>query len=636
MSCSRILVIDDGCVDRAELAHRVRAAGYRVVGFADDLDEAIANNGSADGYLIALRGGRAVSIARRLTDEFELPAVVLRPATSDDPCSFPGDEAPGYSTISQPFTECQLCTALRHAEDSLRYRQQLRQREAWLEAALTHIHDAAITTDPAMRIVTMNRAAEQLTGWRLTEAKLRPLSEVFRTADGLGLTMPTDGPAAGGAPRVEPMVLVSRDGREHFLDVSAVRVGSPETRQGMLLVFSDVGERFRLADSIQQNRQLEVLARLAGGVAHDFNNLLLIILGYTEELFGYVEPGSPMHEFTSEIRSAAERAVYLTRQLFAFTRRERFAPEVIDLNELLANSQGLLGRLLGEQCRLSFCPCAGQASIKADPAHVEQVVVNLAIRARAASRRPGIFTIRTETGDAVGKLPTGVPSGSYVLLRVHDDGPPLAEDELRCLREPLLATKNASDRSVGLSVVCTAVRQNGGFIEVDCSETGGTSYRVYWPQVVRKSDALAPLAPVAGKDTILLVEDEDVVRALTKLMLTRRGYHVLDAKGGVDALRILDHYAGTVDLLLTDLMMPAMSGVELARCAKSARPSIRVLCMSGYTEESLADLGVAEGEIELIEKPFSSDELAVTVQRILRENGVQALADRPESGSTRP
>jgi PAS domain S-box-containing protein len=382
---------------------------------------------------------------------------------------------------------------------------------------------------------------------------------------------------------------------------------------------------------LRQAQKMEAVGRLAGGVAHDFNNLLTVIRGYSELLLGRLASVDPMRKDVEEIRKAADRASGLTRQLLAFSRRQFIAAKVLDLNGLVTNMAGMLRRLIGEDV-IEFCAelDAATGAIKADPGQVEQVIMNLVVNARDAMPKGGRLTIETRNvtiGEGARLDAVGVEPGSYVLLAVRDTGQGMDAETRSHLFEPFFTTKEqGKGTGLGLSTVYGIVKQSGGSITVESAPGRGTTFRIYFPQVEQGVPEMAGGAdvidPARGRETILLVEDEPSVRGLVHETLRLHGYTVLEARHGIEALLTGTKYVGPIHLLLTDVVMPQMSGPEVAEKLLTVRPGIKVLYMSGYPDHPVFDQGGMNRETGFLPKPFSPHVLAQKVRDVL--DGVKA------------
>ena len=377
---------------------------------------------------------------------------------------------------------------------------------------------------------------------------------------------------------------------------------------------------------LRQAQKMEAVGRLAGGMAHDFNNLLTVIRGYSELLLGRLGPTDDMRKDMEEVKKAADRASGLTRQLLAFSRRQFIAAKVLDLNALVANMDGMLRRLIGEDIvELSAELDSSVCAIKADPGQVEQVIMNLVVNARDAMPKGGRLTIETRNVTMGGEVridAVGIAPGSYVLLTVRDNGHGMDAETRSHLFEPFFTTKEkGKGTGLGLSTVYGIVKQSGGSIMVESAPGRGTTFRIYFPKAEQEISGLAGTVDaidlVRGRETVLLVEDEPSVRGLVHETLRLHGYTVLEARHGIEALLTSAKYAGPIHLLLTDVVMPQMSGPEVAEKILTVRPEIKVLYMSGYPDHPVFDQGVVNRETGFLPKPFSPHVLAQKVRKAL-------------------
>jgi two-component system, cell cycle sensor histidine kinase and response regulator CckA len=386
----------------------------------------------------------------------------------------------------------------------------------------------------------------------------------------------------------------------------------------------DITERRELEEQLRQSQKMEAIGRLAGGVAHDFNNLLTVISGYGDMIMRSLPENDPMHGSVEEVMRAASRATSLTNQLLAFSRRQVIQPKVLDLNVLVANMDRMLRRVIGEHIELETVLSPGLGSVKADTGQLEQVIMNLAVNARDAMPEGGNLSIRTANVDIPrpSKLHADVQPGSYVRLTVADTGKGMDTEIMVHLFEPFYTSKSTGKGTgLGLSTVYGIVKQSGGEIVVESEPGRGATFDIYMPRIAGVMETAHSVAArpgiLTGTETILLVEDEPGVRQLVREMLHRLGYTILEAGGGPEALRLFDQHQGSIDLLLTDVIMPQMSGRELAERLRLRRPSLKVLYVSGYTDDMLAHHGMLEADVFLLPKPFAPDELARKLREVL-------------------
>jgi two-component system cell cycle sensor histidine kinase/response regulator CckA len=390
--------------------------------------------------------------------------------------------------------------------------------------------------------------------------------------------------------------------------------------------FTDITDRKRVEEQLRQAQRMEAIGRLAGGVAHDFNNLLAVIAGYCELLLDDLGQESPLRASVEEIGKAAGRAVELTSRLLTISREQVVQPEVLDLNALIANVEQTLRRLIGEDMLLETALAPDLGKVRVDPGQVEQVLLNLAANARDAMPQGGKLTIETanvELDEPYALIHNGVEPGRYVLLAVSDTGTGIDAKVLPHIFEPFFTTKReGKGTGLGLSIVYSIVHQSGGHIRVYSEARKGTAFKIYLPvagEAVREAQPAPVSAPSEqGSGVILVVEDQEAVREMLTRALTVRGYTVFDAAGGEEAIRFVAGHHGPIDLLITDVVMPVMSGRELAERLTAERPGMKVLFISGFADRAVIHHGMLSPGINYLQKPFPLSELAHKVQEILK------------------
>jgi PAS domain S-box-containing protein len=394
--------------------------------------------------------------------------------------------------------------------------------------------------------------------------------------------------------------------------------GNPEFAVGMV---HDVSDRKQLEERLYQAQKLDAVGRLAGGVAHDFNNLLTVITVHSGFLLGSLDPrDTGLRADVEAIEQAAQRAASLTQQLLAFGRKQVLQPRIVDLNSIVVDTNKMLRRLIGAHIEVVTALGSNLGDVQADPGQVEQVLVNLALNARDAMSDGGTLTIKTANVDAE-HVPSDQAAGSYVVLSVADSGCGMDLATRARLFEPFFTTKKQAGTGLGLASVYGIVAQSGGFIDVSSAEGEGTTMAVYLPRVTSERTALDdPVAlPVraTGGETILLVEDEDGVRAAARRILAAQGYTVLEAFDGAEALELAAGHAGQIELLLTDVVMPRKTGPQVAAELLAQRPELKVLYVSGHADQALMPLALDGADTAFVQKPFTHDGLAAAVRELL-------------------
>jgi signal transduction histidine kinase len=384
-------------------------------------------------------------------------------------------------------------------------------------------------------------------------------------------------------------------------------------------------DRNRLEEQFRQAQKMEAVGRLAGGVAHDFNNLLTVITGYSDMLLASRDLKESQRTALEEIRRSAERGGALTHQLLAFSRRQPLEARMVCINELVMQIEKMLKRLIGEDIELVTIPAAAQDVVEADPGRLEQVIMNLVVNARDAMPNGGKLTIETGTvklSEHFSAKQMGLPPGPYVTLSITDTGIGMDEATQSHMFEPFFTTKHPGrGTGLGLATAYGIIRQSGGAIQILSQLGKGTTARIFLPPARVKTPAAAEksvhVGPMTGAETILLVEDEARVRKLIVDVLTSRGYRVLEATRGEEALRVSQQHTGAIDLMVVDVVMPEISGPELVRKIAPTRPGTHVLYISGYTDEAIVHHGIPESGAAFLQKPFLPDALARKVREVL-------------------
>jgi PAS domain S-box-containing protein len=419
-----------------------------------------------------------------------------------------------------------------------------------------------------------------------------------------------------------------KDGSTTVVRVSGRSVTNGRESSVVFELFAeDVTERRALEQQLRQSQKMEAVGRLAGGIAHDFNNLLMVISGYSEFLLERLNGAPELRAPAQEIASAAERASSLTRQLLAFSRKQMLAPQIINLNGIVTENIKMLTRMIGEDIDLVMVPNPNLWPVRADSGQIEQVVMNLAVNARDAMPSGGKLTIETSNvtiDEEQARIHAPLPVGDYVMISISDNGAGMDAETQSHIFEPFFTTKGTKGTGLGLSTVYGIVKQSGGYIWVYSEVGKGTTFKIHLPRIASMSEAATAVvkapdmrAVEPGTETILVVEDEPNLRYLARQYLEKQGYKVIEAADGAVAMQIAVAHEGTIHLLLTDVIMPGMNGRELAQRISEIRPNVKILYMSGYTENVVGHDGTLDAGVRLLQKPFNLRDLKSRVREVL-------------------
>ena len=500
----------------------------------------------------------------------------------------------------------------------------LREANEHLAAVIQSSPLAIYTLDPRSTVLTWNRAAEALYGWQAAELIGRPLPTIGHDVEDHGRLR--DRVLRGESLRGVEVTRRRKDGTSVNISLSVAPLHDAAGRvTGMLSLAADVTEMRQLEVQYRQAQKMEAVGRLAGGIAHDFNNLLTAIIGTTALVLEDLGLESRARLDIQEIEKAAKRAAGLTRQLLIFSRQQVLEPRALDLNALVGNLEKMLHRLIGEDIELRTKQATALGAVRADPGQLEQAIVNLVVNARDAMPQGGRLTIETadvelDRGYVAGHVPT--QPGPYVLLAISDTGVGMDGATKARLFEPFFTTKEPGrGTGLGLATVYGIVKQSGGYIWTYSELGHGTTFKIYLPRVAETPEApestTSPPTPVRGSETLLVVEDQEEVRKLTKRVLEARGYTVLAARNGAEALEIVAQHPSKIHLMITDVVMPGMNGRELAQHARARRSYLKVLYVSGYTGEAVLQHRLLEPGVAFLQKPFTPDVLARKTREVL-------------------
>ncbi len=517
----------------------------------------------------------------------------------------------------------------RMREEKERAENQLQEEKEFMEKSLNTQIDTFFVFEPATgKAIRWNKAFSKISGYSDEEIASMKVPESYYSKEDLkNAAAAIEKAFREGNVRLE-MSLITKDGRKILTEYSASTLEDKEGIPRYLIVVGrDITEQKQLEAQLIQSQKMEAIGQLAGGVAHDFNNLLTSIIGNATLISMKLEKDSPLQEYPEEIMKAGNSAASLTRQLLAFSRKQIFQPEVLNLNAVIPNIEKMLRRLIGEDIELKTILQPELGNVEADPGQIEQIVVNLAVNARDAMPTGGQLTIETvnvQMDEAYAREHITAKLGPYVMMAISDTGTGMDEEIRSRIFEPFFSTKEEGQGTgLGLSTVYGIVKQSDGYIWVYSEPGKGTTFKIYLPRVDKKSRDIKKIKTfvksLSGTETVLVVEDNSMVRELVIKILQKYGYKVLEAKDGEEAIEIGKQHEGPIDLMLTDVVMPGMSGRILAMEFESLRPKIKVLYMSGYTDNIVVHHGILDRGMVFIQKPFTHDALAGKVRELLDE-----------------
>jgi two-component system, cell cycle sensor histidine kinase and response regulator CckA len=640
MVASRILIVEDERIVAMDLELRLRTLGYAVVGLVTTGLDALRLTGELHPDLvlmdIRLQGEMdGITAADRIRKDYLVPIVYLT-AHSDEETLKRAQITEPYGYLLKPFQERELRTVIEMGLYKHQAERNLRASERRYATTLASIGDGVIATDRHETVTFLNPVAQRLTGWPASDAVGSPLADVFRICNESTREIvenPIDRVLREGVvvKLAKQTILIGRHGAEVPIDDCAAPIKDDHgTSVGAVLVFRDISEQrrqeaeqARLREKLQEASKINSIGRLAGGVAHDFNNLLTVINGHADLLLAGLTEKGRLWDSLVAIQDAGERAARLTQQLLAFSRRSMIEPKVLDLNAIVTETAKMLRRLLGENIAIALALDPVLDTVTADQGQLEQVLINLAVNARDAMPGGGRLTIETSPlklrDEDLPNYPD-LEAGRFIQLAVSDTGSGMTDEVRAQIFEPFFTTKEVgTGTGLGLAVVHGIVKQAGGYVSVNSEVGVGTTFKLLFPST---ATAAAPPSgvtelPTRGTETVLLVEDEEQVRKVAQIAIELQGYCVLIAQDAADALRIAEQNSGPIHLLVTDVVMPDMGGSELADAVRILRPDIRVLFMSGYTDEAVFQHGNIPSTEAFIQKPFSPLGLARKIRTVL-------------------
>jgi len=632
----RVLIVEDSEDDTQLLLHELRRGGYdpmhERVDSAAAMEQALA--GQQWDMVIADYGipnfNSMAALALLKERGLDLPFIIVSGAITEETAVatmkagahdylLKGNLKRLIPAIERELREAKSRRERRRAEEALR------ESEKRLQAILDNSPAIIFLKNTEGRYLYVNPQFAKLTPLTREQILGKTDDEIFLPAQAAAFRADDLKVLQAGVALEFEEVADQQDG-PHTSIVSKFPLRNAEGKvYAICAIATDITERKSLEAQLRQSQKMEAIGQLAGGIAHDFNNLLTVINGYSELMLLSLPVEHPHCATFEQIRQAGEKASRLNRQLMAFSRQQVLQPKVLDLNAVVANIDTMLQRVIGEDIDLLTILSPGLASVKADPGQIEQVLMNLLVNARDAMPAGGRLTI--ETADVVldtdyARTHVAVNPGRYVMLAVSDNGCGMDAETQARIFEPFFTTKElGKGTGLGLSTVYGIVKQSGGHIEVYSEPGRGTTFRIYLPRIEEAAEAVEPGKAreqlPRGSETILLVEDEAGVRTLAKTILQTHGYTVLDAAQGKDAFLLSGQHEGLIHLMVTDMVMPEMSGREVADRLKPLRPNMKVLFMSGFTDKAMVHHGELDRGMAFLQKPFTPQTLARKVREVL-------------------
>jgi two-component system, cell cycle sensor histidine kinase and response regulator CckA len=631
----RVLIVEDSEADAQLLLRELGRGGFDVTStrvqtaatMKKELEESVWDLVVSDFTMPTFDAPRAVATLKQTG--LDLPLIVVSGTVGEESAVdalkagahdfiIKGKLARLIPAVERELREAKVRQAGRQAEKALR------ESEERYRQIIETTNEGVWLIDPTLKTMFVNARMADMLGYGVEGIVGRSVLDFVADESRSAMAAPLQRRQTGAADQVE-IRLKRKDGTDVWVLLGSTPLfdGSGEYR-GALAMTMDITARKQLEGQLRQSQKLEAIGSLAGGVAHDFNNLLSVVLSYATLLMENLPANDPVRVDLQEIKKAGDRAADLTRQLLAFSRRQVLEPRTLDLNHILAGLEKMLRRLLVEDVELCLLTSPKLGKIRADPTQIEQVVMNLVVNARDAMPRGGKLSIETDNVELDASYAAShldVAPGAYVVLAVTDTGAGMDAATVGRIFEPFFTTKETGKGTgLGLSTVFGIVQQSRGHISVNSEPGRGTTFKVYFPRTHGESERISAPSAVTylgGTETILLVEDEEAVRAVARTILHRRGYKVLEAQNGGEAFLICEKYAAEIDLLIADVIMPRMGGRELAERLARIQPEMKVLFISGYASDSVARQGVLEPGITYLQKPITPDPFLRKVREVL-------------------
>lgn len=634
MSKASILVVEDERITAKSIAKQLNGLGYEVTGLASTGEEAImlSTENKPDLILMDIHLGSGmdgVEAAEVIRDRFRIPVVFLT-AHSDGTTLQRAKLTEPFGYILKPFEERELHTVIEIGLYKSRMENQILEQKQWLAATLLSIGDGVIATDENGRVRFMNPVAERLTEWTESDGLGKDARDLFHILDEM-TRKPVPDPICmvlmTGSPTILPKgtILIGKAGTELPIDDSAAPILDMNGKvKGVVLVFRSTAEYNRIEEQLRYAQKMEGIGQLASGIVHDFNNILAAVMWASELLLTDNYDPKQRHELAQSIQDAGRQGITLTRQILAFLRKQTTTVCALNLNIIVQDITPLVKSLLGVGIDFMVEMSPNPILIEADPSEILQVVLNLAANARDAMPHGGrlnIATTQVELSEETICLPANVKPGQYARLSISDTGCGMSDEVLPHIFAPLFTTKGIEKGTgLGLSTVYDIIKRRGAHIHVSSKLGEGTIFHVYFPTVDKPATQTIDhdiLSMSEGHETVLLVEDNDLLRKTMTMVLQRHGYNVLEAPNGSRGVVMAENHQGPIQLVITDMNLPELSGLQMIERLITLKPGLRMLFMSGGYEGVLGQQGVTSSKADFLQKPFDIATLTQRVREIL-------------------
>ncbi len=631
---SLILVVNDVPDQLHLMSTLLKKSGYSSVMLAEDgrsgFEKAKRERPNLIISDVAMQGVDGFELSRLIREDEELratPLLLVSAFRIGTESAVRGLDAGADDYLEAPYEPVRLIAKVARLLERGRMEAALKESEERYRDLVENAQDIIYTHDLQGRYTSLNNAGERITGYTREEALNLTLEQTVTPECVAKAREMIRRKLAGERQSAYELEILTKDGRSVAVEVNTRLIYRDGVAIGVQGIARDITERKHLEEQLQRAQKLEAVGRLAGGVAHDFNNLLTAIMGYSDLALRQLPQGSPLRRHLEEVRKAGQRASSLTSQLLIFSRKQVVQSVVLNLNSIVSDMESMLRRLIGEDIELRTVLDPELGQVKADAGQMQQVIMNLVVNARDAMPQGGKLTLETSNvylDETYASQHMGVEPGHYAMLAVSDTGHGMTAETQAHVFEPFFTTKEpGKGTGLGLSTVYGIVKQSRGNIWIYSEVGQGTTFKIYLPRVDEKVSAQdsvnEPVESSAGTETVLLVEDEEQVRAMVHEALEAAGYKVLAAANGKEALHIGEEYDGEIHLVITDVVMPEMGGRALAEKIARLRPRVHVLYMSGYTDDAVVHHGVLDREMNFIQKPFAPDVLVKRVKEALHE-----------------